>query len=129
MTPDFVFSLTGPAILLGWAILIWGIVARNDWLRDGLAGRLWPLGFAAAYTLLIILFLAKSPGGFDTLANVQLLFTGWLGGNGGLDALSGLRPLHGGLDCLTLMQAGLSRLWLVLLLPLTSLRACRLPRR
>jgi hypothetical protein len=121
MTAEFVFGLVNPAALLGWLILIWSVIRKNDWLRDEIAGRLWPLALAAFYTLLILLFFAKAPGGFDTLPHVQQLFTSpWAALAGWVHYLA-FDLFMGATIARRVMAAGLSRLWLIPLLPLTFL--------
>jgi hypothetical protein len=73
VTADFVFQLTNAVTLAAWIVLGCAIVFR----RDGLMGWVGyvPLALSALYSLLILLFFFKAEGGFDSLANVQKLFT------------------------------------------------------
>jgi hypothetical protein len=75
MTADTVFSFVNLFALAGWAILLFSIWRRNDWLRDQISGRWIPLGLSGVYLVLIAFFFHKAPGGFDTLSNVKMLFT------------------------------------------------------
>jgi hypothetical protein len=119
MTADTVFSLANPAALVGWAVLIYAIIRKNIWLRDEVAGFWWPLALSALYTLLIMLFFFKAEGGFDTLANVQKLFTApWAALAGWIHYLA-FDLFVGAWISKQVMQAGMNRLWLVGLLPLT----------
>jgi hypothetical protein len=121
MTAEQLFSIANPAALAGWLVLAWAVFRKNDWLRDEIAGRWWPLGFAVLYTLLILLFFAKAEGGFDTLANVQKLFTSpWAALAGWVHYLA-FDLFVGALIARRIMEAGASRLWLVALLPATFL--------
>jgi hypothetical protein len=121
MTAEQLFSIANPAALAGWLVLAWAVFRKNIWLRDEIAGRWWPLGFAALYTLLILLFFAKADGGFDTLANVQKLFTSpWAALAGWVHYLA-FDLFVGSLIARRITEAGASRLWLIALLPATFL--------
>ena len=121
MTADQLFSFANPAALAGWLVLGWAVIRRSAWLRDEIAGRWWPLGFAALYTLLILLFFGRAEGGFDTLANVQKLFTStWVALAGWVHYLA-FDLFVGALVARRIMEAGLNRLWLAGLLPATFL--------
>ena len=73
MQPEILFSLFSTVAMVGWLILI--ILPRRwSWLNQ--IPALWiPLGLSLGYSLLIGLYFFQADGGFDTLANVQLLFT------------------------------------------------------
>jgi hypothetical protein len=121
MTADLLFSLANPLALLGWLVLGFAVVRGNAWLRDQVAGRWWPLGLSALYLVLIVLFFGKAEGGFDTLANVQKLFTSpWAALAGWVHYLA-FDLFMGAWIARRVMTLGLSRLWLVPLLPLTFL--------
>ena len=73
MQPEILFSLFSMVAMLGWLILIL-LPRRWAWLNQMPA--LWiPLGLSLGYSLLIGLYFFQAEGGFDTLANVQRLFT------------------------------------------------------
>ena len=79
MTPDQLFAVSGPIAMAGWLTLIAGIILNRPFLRDRIAGLYIPLALSAAYTVLILIFWWSAEGGFDTLSNVQKLFTqGWI---------------------------------------------------
>ena len=119
MTADFLFSLANPAALLGWIILGVGIVWNKPFLRDEIAGRVWPLGLSVLYTILIGAFFLKAEGGFDTLANVQRLFTfPWAALAGWVHYLA-FDLVIGAVISQDIMRLGISRLFLIVLLPLT----------
>ncbi len=119
MTADFLFSLANPAALLGWIILGVGIVWNKPFLRDEIAGRVWPLGLSVLYTILIGAFFFKAQGGFDTLANVQKLFTfPWAALAGWVHYLA-FDLFIGAVISRDIMKLGISRLFLIVLLPLT----------
>ena len=119
MTADFLFSLANPAALLGWIILGVGIVWNKPFLRDEIAGRVWPLGLSVLYTILIGAFFLKAEGGFDTLANVQKLFTfPWAALAGWVHYLA-FDLFIGAVISRDIMKFGISRLFLIVLLPLT----------
>lgn len=79
------FSLFNVAALAGWITLATSVVLNSTTLRDRVAGQWLPMFFSMAYASLILLFFWDTPGGFNSLADVQLLFTspwvalaGWL---------------------------------------------------
>jgi hypothetical protein len=79
VTAEQLFQIANPAALIGWIVLAAAIVFRSDYWRDQIAGRAFPLGFAALYSALILFFIGTGEGGFDSLTNVQKLFTSnWL---------------------------------------------------
>ena len=119
MTADFLFSLANPLALLGWIILGVGIVWDKPYLRDEIAGRVWPLGLSVLYTILIGAFFFKAEGGFDTLVNVQKLFTfPWAALAGWVHYLA-FDLFMGAVISRDIMKFGISRLFLIILLPLT----------
>ncbi len=121
MTADQVFSLANLAAFLGWIVLALGVVLKRDFLVTVLAGRVWPCGFAALYTVLIIFFFASAPGGFDSLVHVQLLFTSpWAATAGWIHYLA-FDLFIGSWIASQTLQRGLPRLALIIILPLTFL--------
>lgn len=119
MTADTIFSIANLAALTGWLVLAAGVVLKKPLLRDGLAGRWWPLGFSVVYSALIIFFFFQAPGGFDTLANVKLLFTSdWAALAGWIHYLA-FDLFMGAFVARRVMELGLTRLVLIVLLPLT----------
>lgn len=73
MHPEALFSLFSTLAMLGWLILIF-FPRHWTWLNRFPA--LWiPLFLSLGYSLLIGLHFFQAEGGFDTLANVQQLFT------------------------------------------------------
>lgn len=75
MTASNLFSAFNLAALAGWLILAAGVFFRRGFLRDTIAGLWLPVLLSSAYAVLILLFFGGSDGGFDTLENVQKLFT------------------------------------------------------
>ncbi len=119
MTADFLFSLANPIALIGWIILASSIVLNRPFWRDELAGRWFPLGFALLYSVLILLFFSKAEGGFDTLTNVQRLFTSpWAALAGWIHYLA-FDLFMGATVSKRVMEQGLPRWTLIALLPLT----------
>ena len=119
MTADFVFSLANPAALLGWIILGVGIAWNKPFLRDVIGGQVFPFGLSALYTILIGAFFFKAEGGFYTLANVQKLFTfPWAALAGWIHFLA-FDLFIGAVIARDIMKLGISRLFLIVLLPLT----------
>lgn len=73
MTPDALFQIANPLALLGWvALALSPLVPRLALLG---AGTVIPLILSVGYAGLVMAFWSGAAGGFDTLANVQLLFT------------------------------------------------------
>ena len=107
--------------MAGWIILAVGVALKHNWLRDAVAGTYIPIAISAAYLILIVFFFAGADGGFDTLENVQKLFTSpWAALAGWIhylafDLFVGARIARG------LAEQGLPRWPLILLLPLTFL--------
>lgn len=121
MTPELMFSLSGMVALVGWLSLAAGILLRNDLLRDTVAGMAIPLALSAAYAVLILVFWWTAEGGFDSLANVQKLFTWpWVALAGWIHYLA-FDLAIGAILARKVMAAGLSRLFLIPILPLTFL--------
>lgn len=119
MTASTAFSLANPFALAGWIILIFGIVRNKPFWRDTVAGLWWPLALSAVYTLLIIFFFFKAQGGFDTLENVQLLFTApWAALAGWVHYLA-FDLFIGAWIARRVMVESMSRWWLAGLLPAT----------
>jgi len=73
MQPEALFSAFSSLAMIGWGILIL-LPRRWAWLNQ--VPALWiPLSLSLGYTLLIGLYFFQAEGGFDTLNNVQRLFT------------------------------------------------------
>jgi Domain of unknown function (DUF4281) len=121
MTPDTLFSIANPMALAGWLTLIAGIVLKRPLLRDRIAGLYVPLFLATAYTVLILIFWWGAEGGFDSLANVQKLFTSpWIALGGWVHYLAYDLAI-GAILSRQIMERGLSRLFLIPILPLAFL--------
>jgi Domain of unknown function (DUF4281) len=119
VTASTVFSLANPFALAGWIILIFAIIRNKPYWRDTVAGLCWPLALSALYSLLIVFFFFKAQGGFDTLENVQLLFTApWAALAGWVHYLA-FDLFIGAWIAKRVMTEGMSRWWLIGLLPLT----------
>ncbi|MGB3553542.1 MAG: ABA4-like family protein [Jannaschia sp.] len=73
MTPDLLFRIGSILALSGWAILALTPLAPRAVLF--VSGIVLPLTLCALYAIAAALWLPTAPGGFDSLANVQLLFT------------------------------------------------------
>ncbi len=121
MTASQLFQIANPVALLGWIVLIISIVLNKPVWRDQLPGRFWPLGLSVVYSALIVFFFFKAPGGFDTLARVQQLFTSeWAALAGWLHYLA-FDLFVGTWIAREVMSRGITRLVLIPLLPLTFL--------
>jgi len=73
MSAEMLFSVANPVALLGWLALVAAPLAPRA--VDVLAGRVLPGGLSLAYAVLMLVHFADAPGGFQTLADVQALFT------------------------------------------------------
>jgi uncharacterized protein YneF (UPF0154 family) len=119
MTADQIFSAANAVALLGWVVLAAAVILKRPFLRDQIAGRAFPLAFAALYTALIIFFFGQAEGGFSTLADVQKLFTSsWVVVAGWVHYLA-FDLFVGTWIARRVMEEGLPRLTLIVLLPLT----------
>ena len=73
MQPETLFSLSSTLAMSGWLILLL-LPRRWSWLNQ--LPALWiPLALSLGYSLLIGLYFFQAEGGFDSLQNVQQLFT------------------------------------------------------
>jgi len=121
MTADLVFSLANSAALVGWLVLAAGVILKRDFFITTLAGRVWPPGFAALYTILILFFFGSAPGGFDSLVHVQQLFTSpWAATAGWIHYLA-FDLFIGSWISAQVIARDLPRLALIIILPLTFL--------
>jgi hypothetical protein len=121
MTPDLLFSIANPLALIGWLALAAGIVFNRPFWRDTVAGLYVPLILAVGYTLLILIFWWNAEGGFGSLADVQTLFTqGWIALAGWVHYLA-YDLFIGALVSRRIIEAKLSRLYLIPILPLAFL--------
>ena len=76
MHPETLFSVSGKLAMAGWALLVFA--PRWRWSQR-IASVIIPLTFAIVYLVLIVLYFAKSSGGFGTLRQVTQLFqNSWL---------------------------------------------------
>jgi Domain of unknown function (DUF4281) len=121
MTPDAIFSAASTAAMLGWSVLIAGIAFNRPLLRDVIAGRIFPVALSLVYLLLIALYWSGAEGGFDTLANVQKLFASPRAALAGWIHYLAFDLAIGAWLSRKLMAAGVSRLALIPVLPLTFL--------
>ncbi len=121
MTADQIFVFVNFAALLGWIFLAAAALLKRDaWITWG-TGWVLPLAFATLYTALIIFFFMQAPGGFDSLAQVQLLFTDHWAALAGWVHYLAFDLFIGSWITLQVLQRHLPRLTLVVLLPLTFL--------
>jgi Domain of unknown function (DUF4281) len=119
MTAETVFSIANMLALISWVVLLLAVWRKADWLRDDVLGRGVPLVLSVVYSALIVFFFFKAPGGFDTLANVQLLFTSpWAALAGWVHYLA-FDLFLGCWIARQTMSVGLPRWPLVIILPLT----------
>ncbi|MFN0194215.1 MAG: ABA4-like family protein [Aestuariivirga sp.] len=70
-----IFQVANLSALAGWIALGLSVILRREPWRETIAGRAIPLALSALYLVLIAFFFGRAEGGFDSLANVQKLFT------------------------------------------------------
>ena len=76
MHPETLFNASGRLAIAGWGLLVFA--PRWRWSQR-IASVIIPLTLAIVYLILILLYFAKSPGGFGTLGQVAQLFqNSWL---------------------------------------------------
>lgn len=72
MDPASLFQLSGPLAITGWLVLVFSpLMPRAAQIISGL---MIPAILSLAYIVFILIGWAGAPGGFDSLANVMLLF-------------------------------------------------------
>ena len=121
MTPELIFGPANWFAMLGWLVLIAGVVMKRASLRDNVAGIYWPLVLSVGYCIAMGLgFGAFSAGGsFETLAGVRQLFTNdWALLAGWVHYLA-FDLFVGAWIARDTERAGLSRWFLIPVLPLT----------
>ncbi len=121
MTAAQVFSIANPFALVGWALLVIGVISGRPWLRDTVAGRIWPLLLSLLYVVALGLGWGTTGGGFSSLAAVRQLFSGdWTLLAGWVHYLA-FDLFVGAWIAAETERAGLSNLVLIPVLPLTFL--------
>jgi hypothetical protein len=76
MHPETLFTASGKLAMAGWALLVFA--PRWRWSQR-IASVIIPLTLAIVYLVLMVIYFAKSPGGFGTLGQVTQLFQNpWL---------------------------------------------------
>ena len=77
MAPEQIFSIANFLSLVCWLLLV--ALPGRTWVTHTIAGITVPAIFAGLYTVIIVVFFAKSEGGFSSLNDVALLFSNrWL---------------------------------------------------
>jgi hypothetical protein len=71
--PETLFSIANAAALSGWIALLFAPFAPKT--IDLFAGWGLPAILSLGYSIIILVHFADAPGGFQTLADVQLLFS------------------------------------------------------
>jgi hypothetical protein len=121
MTAAQVFTIANPFALLGWAVLAAAVALKRPWLRDVAAGQLWPLALAVLYVVALAAGWGASGGNFSSLAGVRQLFSAdWTLLAGWVHYLA-FDLFVGAWIAAAAERAGLTRLWLIPVLPLTFL--------
>ncbi|MBM3615362.1 MAG: DUF4281 domain-containing protein, partial [Alphaproteobacteria bacterium] len=73
MSADTLFTIANPLALLGWFALAVAPLAPR--LIDLFAGWFLPALLSLGYAVVMLVHFADAPGGFQSLADVQALFT------------------------------------------------------
>jgi hypothetical protein len=116
-----VFDLANLFVLIGWAILVLAVVLKRRAWRDIIAGSLWPALLSILYIAALAVGLPTAEGSFSSLAEVRKLFASdWALLAGWVHYLA-FDLLVGARIAAETERAGLSRLLLVPVLPLTFL--------
>ena len=121
MTPEQIFGPANWFAMLGWLVLISGVVMNRAWLRDKLAGIYWPLALSVGYCIAIYLGFGQSGGGFDSLAAVRKLFSNDWALLGGWVHYLAFDLFVGAWIARNAEKAGFSRWFMIPVLPLTFL--------
>jgi hypothetical protein len=121
MSAAQIFSLANPFALLGWIVLVAAIVLKRPWWRDVIAGIVWPLLLSALYIAALAVGWGATGGNFSSLAGVRQLFAGdWTLLAGWVHYLA-FDLFIGAWIAAQADKVGLSRLFLIPVLPLTFL--------
>ena len=121
MTPEVLFRLANLFALAGWAVLIAGIVFNRAWLRDRVAGLYWPVAISIGYVIALAIGWGATGGGFSSLSDVRQLFSGdWTLLAGWVHYLA-FDLFVGAWIAGEAERAGVSRWFLIPVLPLTFL--------
>lgn len=121
MAPEQIFGPANWFTMLGWLVLIAGIVMNRAWLRDKVAGLYWPLALSAGYCVAMALGIGAfgAGGSFETLSGVRQLFMNdWALLAGWVHYLA-FDLFIGAWIARDAERAGLSRLFMIPVLPLT----------
>lgn len=73
MSADTLFTIANPLALLGWLAL--ALAPLQPRLIDLFAGWFLPALLSLGYAVVMLVHFADAPGGFQSLADVQALFT------------------------------------------------------
>ena len=121
MTAQALFGPANYLAMIGWLVLIAGVVMNRAWLRDKLAGLYWPLALSVGYCAALYLGFGQSGGGFDSLPAVRQLFSNdWALLAGWVHYLA-FDLFVGAWIARDAERAGVSRWFLIPVLPLTFL--------
>jgi hypothetical protein len=74
MTPDRLFLWVNQAALVGWLLLLGGVVARRAWWVAGVR-RVAPAALGVVYVAVIAATWGSAEGNFNSLAGVRSLFS------------------------------------------------------
>lgn len=72
MSPDSFFEVSSRLAMAGWLALVFSPLAPR--ITQVIGGVVIPITLSVVYATLILVSWARAPGGFDSLANVMLLF-------------------------------------------------------
>ena len=121
MSSSLVFQVANLWAVTGWLALAAAVIlGRQAWISRWMM-TIWPLGLAGLYAALILFFFFAAPGGFDSLAHVQLLFTDQWAALAGWVHYLAFDLFIGGWISLQVLQRALPRWLLIGILPLTFL--------
>jgi hypothetical protein len=122
MSPELLFRAANLFALVGWAVLIAGVLMQRDWLRDRLPGLYWPVVLSLAYVIAVAVGLStNASGGFSSLPAVRQLFASDWALLGGWVHYLAFDLFVGTWIARETAHTDMSRFWLVPILPLTFL--------
>jgi len=119
MSASQAFSVFNTLALIGWIVLVIGVIVNRPLIRDRVAGVWIPVVLSASYLVLMLLFLGSADGGFGSLEAVMVMFTNpWVVVAGWIHYLA-FDLFIGSYIAKRVMEFGVYKWTLIVILPLT----------